>query len=434
MGEDSEQYSADEIFIIRLLHLLDVYSTRQKEILRLAQYAEERSTEIDNAKRQAHEYVSQQIGGDEVDGTALDQLYELLQEVDRLSEEADDDLSKEENREVILAALAEVGRTLPQGLLTTYIEGIARATSAPPAVDMLRSSLLVSLVGELEMMVNQLARACFERQPGALDKTGKTFTWANLKGFDSIDDVRDAVVDHTVEDALRGSLVDWIEYFRKRFDVKNVSAAESYEAQEIIQRRHCIVHNAGQVSSQYLEKLAEFKVNKRVNDRLMVSVEYLDEAADTLFLVGYSLIWAVGFQMCRDLEAREPLESALTNRVYFLLQERRYGLVMRIGSHAPYTRLKDSSAFVFQVNVWLAYKLSGAFEQVRNEIEQFNVATRSRNFNLAKLALLDRHKEAYELAQQMIRDDQLRPEFLYTWPLLSGAREYGMSIASGEKS
>lgn len=419
--EEVEELTPDMLFFLRIRDALGVFSVRQNELLRLAGFMDERAAEIDNATQRARELIRGQL--DEIDETAIDQLVTLFTELDQ-ADLGDGDLSPEDRQSAISTALQEITEGLPDGVASTYMDGVLRAVHAPPGVGILRSSLLVSLVGELEMLVDFLARACYERQPSALQDSGRQFTWGEIAEYESIDELRDHVVDRMIEDVLRGSLSEWVDHFVRKFKVAPISLAGSFAAQEIVQRRHCIVHNAGQVSVAYIDRLSQFDLKVEVGDDLEVSSEYLQEAADTLYLIAFSLSWALGFKLISEPDAIDGLETTFANRSYFLLRDRRYELVCRIGKEAPLSKIDESSRFVIQVNYWLAHKLAGKFEVVRQEVEGLEVATRSRNYNLAKHALLDEYEDAYRIAQSMIRDESLKPEHFFTWPLLAGVRDF----------
>lgn len=422
LPDETEELHPDHLLVIRLSAILEAFSLGQSEILRLAEYVEDRSTEIDNAKKRASQLITAQLDAAEVvDDEVIDRLLLLFQEVE---DEDDATLSMEERENAFSSALRDAADDLPPGHTSTYVESVLRALHMPPSANVLLSSLLVSLVGELEVLVNQLARAGFERQPRTLDDSGRGYTWVEISRYESLADMRDAVVDRAIEDVLRGSLDEWVAYFDKRFKIGPIGVAKEFLAQETIQRRHCIVHNGRLVSSQYLERLARFKPTAELHDELDVDGAYLRRAADTLYVVGYGLVWAMAFKLCGDAEHREYMAGVFANRTYFLLQERRYDLVRALGATIPTNLIEEDSALVIRVNYWLAHKLDGKFDAVRSEVEDLKVASRSRQFNLVKHALLDEVEEAYRVAQSMIRDDELKQAHLFTWPLLAGVREY----------
>lgn len=421
--EEGRELTPGEAFYVRLSSLVGTFSHRQSEVLRMSEYFATREAEVNDAKQRAKRRIEQEL--QEVDEGLLDRYLRIFEDFDVAGDA--EGVDRTERETAFSDALREVGRELPEGADSTYLDAILRSARPSVGAGYLHSSLLMILVGELEMFINQVARACFEARPAALDQGERTLTWSEIANYDSIADLRDWVVDRTIEDLLRGSLLDWVKFFEKRFGISEIKAARSFEAVESVQRRHCIVHNAGMASQQYLDKLADFPISVELNDALEVDADYLQRAADTMFLVGYSLAWSLGMKLNPEPEWNEHLVGDLTNRTMFLLQEQRYDLVRRIGEAVPLDSMKGENgeycAFVFRVNRWIAFKELGEFDRVRKEVEAYPVSTRSNSYKLAKLALLDENEEAHELSQRMIRDGDLYQSHLLTWPLLRGVRD-----------
>lgn len=430
--EEGRELSPGEAFYAQLSLLIATFSHRQSEVLRVSEYFAAHEAEVNDAKQRAKRRIRQEL--QEVDEGVLDRYLRIFEDFD-VARDAEG-VDRTERETAFADALREVGRELPANVDSTYLDAVLRSIRPSVGAGYLHSSLLMILVGELEMFINRVARACFEARPTALDQGERTLTWAQIANHDSIADLRDWVVDRTIEDLLRGSLLDWVQFFEKRFGIPKIKAARSFEAVESVQRRHCIVHNAGLASQQYLDKLADFPITVKLNDELGVDADYLARAADTMFLVGYSLTWALGVKINPEPQWNEALISALANRTMFLLQERRYDLVRRIGKDVPLSSLKgereEYCGFILQVNRWIAFKELGEFDLVRGEVESYPVSTRSNNYKLAKLALLDDNDEAYELAERMIRDGDLPESHLLNWPLLRGVRDIARARERGE--
>jgi len=395
----------------------------------MSEFFTERDAELNDAKERAKRSIERGLQQD-VDEDLLDRYLRIFADIDDLEEVEEPD--RKEREIAFSEGLAEIGSELPEGVEATYIEAIVRTTRRSIGSRFLHSSLLMILVGELEMFINQLARASFEARPTALDQGERQLTWAEISSFDSIDALRDRVVDKTVDDLLRGSLQDWVEFFESKFGINQITAARSFDAVEAVQRRHCIVHNAGHVSQQYLDKLGEKNVSVELHDLLEVDDPYVQKTADILFLVAYSLAWAIAMKVNPDPEWRDELVSTFANRTFYLLQDRRYSLVASIGESVPLDKMKgesgEYSAFIIQVNRWIALKEAGKFELARKEVEELPVATRSDHYKLAKYALLDEKEQAHEVAQRMIRNDELSRSHMLTWPLLRGVRDYARSL------
>ncbi|VXB88481.1 conserved hypothetical protein [Citricoccus sp. K5] len=415
------ELSPDEFLSERLIRLLELMANRQSEILRLASFMDDRETEVDNAARRAREQIQDRLGSS-INDDGVDELVEVFESFN--TPDPTSDLSNEEREEAFIKALIDMESKLPDGHMSTYLDSVIRALRTPPSSHFLRSSLLVSLVGELEMVVNQIARAAVERQPNTLKGGDRQLTWAEISQFESIDEIRDSFVDKIIDEIFRGSLSDWMDFFAKKFKLPRILRAETFEALEVVQRRHCIVHNAGLVSAAYLSKLEKFDVTKAIDDPLVVDTKYLQNAADTLFSIAFSLVWSIGTKLCASEDVKHDFFSHLADRTYHLLQDRRYDLLKQLGKDAPIDKLKDTTSLIFKVNVWLSYKYSNDFDVVREEVVKFDTSARSRDFQLAKAALLDDVEDAKMIADSMLRDGVLSRAHYVTWPLLSKVREF----------
>lgn len=416
----------DHLLYLRLRDISEVFSNRQSELLRVATFIQDEAERIDDGRRRARESVHRRLG--EVDDAALTTVWAVF-EARHHEVENPGSLSKE-SLTAWITELEEVRSQLPPGTATTYLEAVAQAISAPRGTSALLSSLLVTLVGEIELLIAYVIRALFEREPARIDDGNSQFTWSELSRFESMEELREHVVERSVDRVLRGSLDDWMDFFRKRFDLQPPKVASEFVAQELIQRRHITVHNGSLVSAQYLDKLHKFQIEASVGDSLPVDHEYLRRAADTLYLIGMGLITASGLKLCKDPELKSAFLTDLANRTYRLLLDGRLELIVSIVDNLDIQRIEsDSSRFVLLVNRWLALKRMGRFQECVGEVEAWDVTTRSNDYKLAKLALMDDYQNAVELSQRMLKSGDLEYEHWLTWPLFEGLRGH---VASQE--
>ncbi|MBN7792111.1 hypothetical protein [Microbacterium esteraromaticum] len=422
--EEERELSPSEALYARLTRLIFTLANRQSEVLRMSEYFSEREAEVNDMKRRATRQIKHEL--QEVDEAVLDSYLSLFEEFDPnadLTKEEEGDRDREFSEQ-----LRQIGRALPEGVDLVYLDAMASSFSKSVGAGYLHSSLLMILVGELEMFINYLARACFEASPEALDKSERKLTWAEISVFESVEDIRDAIVDRAVEDLLRGSLTDWVTFFETTFGIPQIDSARTYAVLEAMQRRHCIVHNGSFVSPRYLKNLRDFDVDLKVGDHLEVDDDYLHQAADTMMLVAYSLTWALGVKLTRDPEVGESLVQELVNYTMTLLQQGRFDLVRQIGEGAlkglkPKTEVMEALGFTLQVNTWIAHKELGTFAAVERAIKDFPVANRSDEFKLAKAALLDQHDVASAVARRMLDAGDLHVSSIVTWPLLRNIRD-----------
>lgn len=400
---------------------LDDMFTRQVEILRLASYIQARASEIDDLKARAKEEIERTLVT--VDEAAFADVWDAWQT--GYIDGNDTDVDRDDLAEAFSAAMDEVAETLPPGAIHSYLAGVVNASVRGPAVPMIYQSLLVTLVGELEVFVGRIARALLEAEPEALEVSDRKFSWSEVAEHGSLDAFKSRVIDRAIEDLLRDSMEEALKFFDRRFGIKAPKLMNQFEAKEIIQRRHVIVHNGSRVSSQYLERLQDFPVEAELGSLLRVDHEYLRNAADTMLVCAMGLAFSARVRKGDDVVRTQ---TELSNRLYELLLHKRPRVIEMVASEVSHDRIDESTRLVYRVNVWLAMQALGKTEACRDEVRQLEVATRSRDYKLAKHALLGEDREAYELAQKMLQDDELPAQGWVAWPLLAGAREYEKTL------
>lgn len=417
-------------FFRRVERLLNIFAARQTDVLKMSELLTDRELklEIDDKKRRLTQRIESKLGS--VNNELLERMLAIYNEFQAKRRSSNKDERRQLSEE-FAERILEDSEGDPRGERLIYLDSIVRSSNVTIGAEHLHSSLLLVLVGEMEMFINQLARACFRLHPDSLRQHGDSMTWAQVSSFDSMDDLRNHIVDETVDKLLHGSLEGWVGFFEKTFGIAEIPAAREFDALETIQRRHCIAHNTGLASKQYLDKLADFNVTVTKGEALPVDAHYLMRAADTMLFIAYSLSWSLAMKLTKEPDLKDGFIGVLAEYTYTLLEERRHGLVDRIGKSTPYSLLKSENAqysgFMIKVNRWISCKELGQFSEVRREVENLQVQNMSNRYKLAKLALLDQNEEAFELVQKMISHQELSKYSWITWPLLRGVRDYAQS-------
>lgn len=428
----NEQPNPDLVLAVRLQQYFDRFAGGQDGILRvsslLARQGTKREDLISSVREKVERYLDEDIDLDALEGL-IGHIVEFEEGGDGLSSSNDTDEESLRNVEAMLDAL-------PRGHASSYMDGIVRALGSPPSDQVLRSSLLVSLVGELEIYVNQALRACFGKIPSAVDDSKATFSWTEVSSFGSLDEFRERVTDRTVENALYGSLSDWLRFFEKKFKVLANTGFNEAEVNEVFQRRHCIVHYGGFASAQYVQKMKTFGIEAEADVALEVSPEYLAKSADILYEVAMSLGWAITHKLVGDVELRDNVRDTYVNNIYRLLGDRRYGLAKTLSGTLLERELSFDQSLIVRINRWLAFKLDGSFEEVRPEVESFRTNSLSRRFAMARHALLDEHEDAHRIAMAMLAepDDEFPMSHYLTWPLLREVRRWARENVRDESA
>ncbi|HET8955175.1 MAG TPA: hypothetical protein VFN18_05905 [Solirubrobacterales bacterium] len=295
---------------------------------------------------------------------------------------------------------------------------------APSRETLLRSSLLTMAVSAFEALVGNLAARHFELRPKTLGKEPK-FSLEKLSEFDSVEEILDSAIAFRVFQLLQERLADWVKWFDSDsgLGIKLKNLAIDYQRlEELIQRRHIIVHNGGVVSSQYLERVHFDSAPPQLGEALPIDEPYLRDALEQLDAVGSLL--GIGVWSKDHPEQEAEAVSVLSNRQEELLFEDRWLVLRKICSVAKHVASFDRQAQVFQVNEWLAVKNLEGLDAIRADIEaSWDTTALEPQFGLVKHALLDQNDEFFRLAPTLLESGGIQQEQLRTWPVFADLRD-----------
>ncbi|WP_343902725.1 hypothetical protein [Arthrobacter rhombi] len=474
--------STDEEFVIAVLGVIEVHLEQQQEVLRLAQYVDANSVSFSGRKEHARSVIKRSFPA--VDDSVFEDVWQKLSELtDRAAwtddsatadteDAATDEIAAEklssneaegEPEEVELDADGErdvesqsssdtstpAGEDISKKISEVLNESMERLNSkaspayvlrvleelrqpSEPPTNRLFASLLTSLVSDLEVFIANLYRLLLERHPEKVEG-GQQFSWNDINQHSSLEDFKASIFDKNVEGLLRGSYVDWVHAF-EQFGVRSSASTGSEQLLEVIQRRHVIVHNGGQVSNQYLLRVPKQFANAQVGDQLSVDLPYLLMAADKILVAATSLALVSAHLEVTNPDAKIYLENRASKVMYELLRDGRYEPIRDLTGDLNPRKFEDPAAgHMWRTNGWLALKRLGKFERCHNEVMQWKTNDLSPQFQLAKMALLGDLDETLKLLERIRGTDFLSEMSWLEWPLLEELRVYKMLSGGNAK-
>lgn len=299
------------------------------------------------------------------------------------------------------------------------ISTILRTTNS---VQHLHRSSLISLVSVVESFLSQLLHLFFSKHPSAINAKEKQFTFEELSAFASLDDARAYLVSWKIENLLRGSYEDWIDYFRGQLKLELTGISKHHDHLiENFQRRNLFVHNDGVVNKIYLSKLGKASTKQpALNKRLGVSKDYLFAAIDrfesSFLQLAYEL-WA----KCDKKSEKRP--SLIVHSSYDALLNSRWHVATEIADFVTRDKAADEICILMaRINSWIARKKIDDKTAVIAEVSNFDVSAKDDLFKLAKHCLLDETDAAIDFAKQLVKTEKLSVRELTEWPLFGDLR------------
>lgn len=306
--------------------------------------------------------------------------------------------------------------------LKAFDKSIGAILKTDNSVQHLHRSSLISLVSLVESFLSQLLHVFFNKYPAAINAKEKQFTFEELTNFSSLDDARAYLVGWKIENLLRGSYEDWIEYFRTQLKLElNVITRHNEHLVENFQRRNLFVHNDGVVNKIYLSKVPKaLSKPEMLNKKLGVSKTYLFSAIDRFessFLQLAFELWA----KCEKSSEKRP--GIIVHSTYDALQNKRWRVATEIAEIVE----KDKAAsevdlLMARINSWIARKNFDHKDKVLEEVKLFDVSAKDDLFKLAKHCLLNETTSALALAKRLEKAKQITIGNLSEWPLFEELR------------
>ena len=290
-------------------------------------------------------------------------------------------------------------------------------------IQLLYKNSLISLLSSVEWFFSQILHLHFDKFPDAAGINKKSLTLEDLKTFDSVRDAERYLIDQKIESILRGSFKDWVNILKNDLSLKLDYLEEYYDDLiEIYQRRNLLVHNGGKVNSIYLSKVNEsYKKEYKIDDRLYVEKEYLENAIDQFHLI-FILIAS---------ELWKKLEPESENRAKYIMILGYDYLVKnnwKVSKTANIFLMNDKKMPVAnrtsaQLNVWLCEKNQNGKEKALDLYKNVDYSDKSLLFQVALGALKDEQEFCLNNFSNLLKSEDLTPEDLMEFPIFEEVRQ-----------
>ncbi|WP_338562128.1 hypothetical protein [Acinetobacter sp. KS-LM10] len=262
------------------------------------------------------------------------------------------------------------------------------------ALEILPKSFLVTFVSEYDSFLGQLNKYILKQKPELLKADQKTITFEELSTLNSIEEARDKIISHEIENLLRDSHSKQFDWMENKYNLPLKTGLKSWpQFIELTERRNLFVHCNGIISEQYIKKCrdAKFDLDKEseAGKKLRADKKYINIVYRTLYEIPVKLtqvLWRKQFP--KDLE---KADDSLSNLTYELLVDEEYELASILLDFACDVLKKwssESQRLVFVINKSISYKFS------------------NRNFN----QILDAEdwsacKDSYQLCAAVLREE-----------------------------
>lgn len=295
--------------------------------------------------------------------------------------------------------------------------------------ELLPRSLLVSLVSQYDAFLGRLLRAVFIKKPDILNGSDRKITFEALQHFQSIDAVREYLLEKEIESILRSSHSDQFKWMEKAFSLPLTKGLNSWSTFiELTERRNLFVHTDGIVSSQYMAVCNSHGVilaeGQKEGVCLGVPQDYFKCAHDCIYEIGVKLahvLWRKLFPA-----ERVNADNSLIVTSYELIEAGRYSLAISLLDFAcegMKSHATEVTKLALIVNRAQAYKWSGDQDRCKKIMQSVDWSAKSDQFRLADAVLRDDWSAAAKLVSRIGTDGVVSAIDYRDWPLFREFRK-----------
>ena len=292
------------------------------------------------------------------------------------------------------------------------------------------SMILLPLVSQYDAFIADLLKVLFQKRPGLIFTSDKKISFSEIAEFNSIEDIKNSIVELEVEKIIRDSHSAQFDTMEKIFDVKLKEGLDIWpDFIEITERRNLLAHTNGVVSKQYISickkhDVPEEKIPK-IGERLSFTSEYFTHAFNVFYEISLKLahvLWRHKFP-----EEIEQSDDHYNNQCIELISAKNFKVAIKlldficdvVNQHS-----NDNIRLYMQFNRCNAHRLTGQQKRCIELLDEIDTTALGIEFKLAEAVLRSKFEDASKIMRQIGDSHKIINQMSYSdWPLFEGFRE-----------
>lgn len=373
--------------------------------------------------------------GSVAEQTARTNIFNIIPFIRELSEE---EKSTDESEEPVAEVEFEInfrsGKEEIKNLLIEsniykyeYIEKVIEFQNQHDAsLRILNETGIQQIVNAYEKLIGDIIEWQLYNKPDqALDS--ENISYRSLLNFNSLEEAKKYVIDNVITEFLKKkSAKEQLKYFKDEFGISIKSLFPKTNLfEELVLRRHCIVHAGGVATTEYIQKVKGINgVNTDgiiVGQRIPLKSEYVNDAWRIVYALGVILFHQVGQNYARSIKSKEKEKSIdfyLIESAYNAIENKAYKAAQYILEYADKIKLSgDSAKYYVILNLAQANLWQGKKDKCNELLDQHDWSCLSAKFQLSVAALRNEEKKFRELLTLVVKQKDIKIQELLEWPI-----------------
>lgn len=281
----------------------------------------------------------------------------------------------------------------------------------------LNNSILVNLIIEFESFMNNIFKYIIHNYPKVyLDK--ENIKYSTIISAENLDELKLKLIEESVDKIMRENVFCWLKNLENNHQIKlTVDENIKNEFIEAYYRRNLLVHNNLIVNQDYLNNVSNDFVKNKLNDKLSVNKEYIDNIIKVERKVVLNLLYNIDKKINKNNANIKVLEK-LTDYAYDCMMNKDFETSSYIYElFIDDNRQNEQEKLYAKINYWQSLKRLGKSEKIIEDIKRFDVTALDNTYKLAKEILLENYSEALELLEIAYSKREISVTQIERWPL-----------------
>lgn len=256
------------------------------------------------------------------------------------------------------------------------------------------NNLLISILIEFENVMTKIFGKIINRYPSAyLGNTSVSYVEI-IKSKD-LKEVKKDIIDREVELLMRDNIFKWFKTIeqnhKKTISLENIYMKKFIEA---YYRRNIIVHNDSKINNEYIKGIkvvGEDISDEMIGKRILCTDKYINEVINSSIYVIIYLISQIS-ELFRD--ENDFFNNSIMEFSYEQIKSEEYELAREVCRLLKDNKNLDQQSRIYSlINFWQTYKWTNKYQEVKQDIENFDISAFDDLIKLAVYALRDEYNK-----------------------------------------
>lgn len=322
---------------------------------------------------------------------------------------------------------------IPNEKLKSFKKIEKKKKRAEKAFLLIPPTYIVSAVSMFDSFLAGLVRCIYNLKSELLLESNMSFSYRELVDYDSIKEIKNKIIESTIDKLFRSSHTDQILWIEKSIDIKTLRDFAGWPNYiELTERRNLFVHSDGVVSSQYINECEKCGYNVEgisLGSRLSVDKPYFDQSFNLLYEMAIMLtqILINKLYLGKYSDDTSERDNILISNVYDLIVDKHYEIAINVSNFArdgkSFKRNLKDKAFI-ELNLAQAYKWSGQLAKCKALLDSMDISIMSNDLKIPKLTLEDEFRAVYPLMLSVGDNSEILKKDAYReWPIFKEIRK-----------